>query len=724
MWKQQRTIRIYFQNVNGLRMHDAGADIIDTFVNLKDIQADIFGIAETKLHCRSQTVQGILQNCKRCVWSHAKVYTSSSDEDWNETRKPGGTLLGVTGSLVGRIKSHSADKYGRWIQVDLLGRSGRIISVICAYQVVQEVGRHGDQTTFSQQVRMMRLEGHLKPDPRRQFIIDMKSLVKTLHENGNDIILMGDFNESIGANPSGTSSLMTEGELSDNFCHRHGLGQEQPTYARGTTRVDYILTSSRLLQYVRHTGAEPFNFRLFSDHRGLFVDFSYPGFFDRAPNVMAKLHTRGLIYDCPRHVRKYLESTAKYYREHKVEERLISLSQGPRDDKKAEAIDRDITRGMLAAEADCKSTTRAPRSKALHEATTHLYILKMALSQWRRGLDGNTAILIKQSKIETPIEIPDTIEGIKKALRDAQRARRQVIKQGKELRSMYQKDRIRALQLAEPKKDPQIIEKAFYNTQASKEMYRKVPSARPIASGRISTIKVPVDPSADPKASNTEFKSIVDPLEIESYILQRNKIHFSQARYTPMATTKVTELLGFGGTRSVADRLLNGTVSVDVITDDPYGQAILLKCQRVNPILPAGITIEEFKAWYKKWHVGTSTSPSGRHLSHQHALLQPHGIDGLIEPDKHTKAEKSRELNWYLQHGIVSYGIKYGYTFDRWKQVVNAMIEKEPGNPQLHRLRVIHLYESDYNSLLGIKMRQVLHRAEDLQSLNPGTYGS
>jgi hypothetical protein len=34
-WKQQ-TIRIYFQNVNGLRMHDAGADIIDTFVNLND----------------------------------------------------------------------------------------------------------------------------------------------------------------------------------------------------------------------------------------------------------------------------------------------------------------------------------------------------------------------------------------------------------------------------------------------------------------------------------------------------------------------------------------------------------------------------------------------------------------------------------------------------------------------------------------------------------------
>jgi hypothetical protein len=30
---KQQTIRIYFQNVNGLRMHDVGTDIINTFVN-------------------------------------------------------------------------------------------------------------------------------------------------------------------------------------------------------------------------------------------------------------------------------------------------------------------------------------------------------------------------------------------------------------------------------------------------------------------------------------------------------------------------------------------------------------------------------------------------------------------------------------------------------------------------------------------------------------------
>jgi hypothetical protein len=47
-WKK-RTLRLYFQNVNGLRLRDSGSDILETFIQLDEIQADIFGIVETKL---------------------------------------------------------------------------------------------------------------------------------------------------------------------------------------------------------------------------------------------------------------------------------------------------------------------------------------------------------------------------------------------------------------------------------------------------------------------------------------------------------------------------------------------------------------------------------------------------------------------------------------------------------------------------------------------------
>lgn len=63
-----------------------------------------------------------------------------------------------------------------------------------------------------------------------------------------------------------------------------------------------------------------------------------------------------------------------------------------------------------------------------------------------------------------------------------------------------------------------------------------------------------------------------------------------------------------------------------------------------------------------------------------------------------------------------------GNHFKRPDKII--LCQETPGNPQLHRLRVIHLYESDYNSLLGIKMRQVIHKAEDRLSIHNGTYGS
>lgn len=52
------------------------------------------------------------------------------------------------------------------------------------------------------------------------------------------------------------------------------------------------------------------------------------------------------------------------------------------------------------------------------------------------------------------------------------------------------------------------------------------------------------------------------------------------------------------------------------------------------------------------------------------------------------------------------------------------MLQKDVGNPRIHRLRVIHIYEADYNLLLAVKWRQALHHAEDNRLLNDGLYGS
>jgi len=130
-----------------------------------------------------------------------------------------------------------------------------------------------------------------------------------------------------------------------------------------------------------------------------------------------KLSTRDLIfYCCPRHIKKYLLQTSKYLGFHKVPDRIDDLLLGDRNDEEAEAIDRDVTRSMLAAEAKCKSNIREPWSKDLHEVMNRLYVFKRALSQSLTGIDMTAAIAIRQSKLSTPVVLPETREGIQQAL--------------------------------------------------------------------------------------------------------------------------------------------------------------------------------------------------------------------------------------------------------------------------------------------------------------------
>jgi hypothetical protein len=63
------------------------------------------------------------------------------------------------------------------------------------------------------------------------------------------------------------------------------------------------------------------------------------------------------------------------------------------------------------------------------------------------------------------------------------------------------------------------------------------------------------------------------------------------------------------------------------------------------------------------------------------------------------------------------------YSYNRWKTIVNVMILKEEENFKIHRLRVIHLYEQDYNLLLALKWRQQTQHCSKQQILHPCQFG-
>ena len=115
------------------------------------------------------------------------------------------------------------------------------------------------------------------------------------------------------------------------------------------------------------------------------------------------------------------------------------------------------------------------------------------------------------------------------------------------------------------------------------------------------------------------------------------------------------------------------------------------------------ITDEAFKYGITGWQESTSTSPSGRHLG----LFIVQHADFL-----------------HVQVQLVNIASKNGIALDRWCKSITVMIEKDIGRPAIHRLRIIHLLEADYNLFLKLQWGSHLARhGEKHHGLNDQHFG-
>jgi hypothetical protein len=140
---------------------------------------------------------------------------------------------------------------------------------------------------------------------------------------------MGDFNEQVGIDPNGMASVLAVGGLIDSHVTHHGIENDPSTYAWGHTHVDYIFMSERLRPHLLRAGIEPFNQRIFSNHRGLFIDLSLPGLFDRSLTTLASPCNRHLCATNQKHVKNYIRELYSYFQQHLVLQRLEELKTRP-----------------------------------------------------------------------------------------------------------------------------------------------------------------------------------------------------------------------------------------------------------------------------------------------------------------------------------------------------------------------------------------------------------
>ena len=710
-------IRVYCQNVCGIFDRD-GIGLDSAFKEIKQAGADIFMFNETHGDESNATARRVTRMSKQRMWKDnnedCKIIHSSSTAPVLNFTKPGGNMVGITGSLVGRIRDTITDPYGRWCGYTLIGKDNKEIMVLTAYNVSQyKNAKVGEDTLFNQQVALYKLNNIREPDPKKIFIEDLTKLVKKARMEDKDIILTGDFNEMVGDDPNEMVKVLSAGGLTDAHSHQHGI-VDITTYTRGTKRLDYVFVTPRLVDHILRSGYEPFHARIASDHRGYFVDFDIAGFLDRQLPTIFSASSRAIRGSHPSNITKYVEYLDEYLKERDMY-RKVKEQKYWYDKDKLEKLDRIITQGMLEAEDQCRIHHRQPWTKEVNEVMTTANILRISLSSLKNNIDCTKQIDQKQSLLKNKIVIPDDIKETTIALRLAQKNCRKIINERRIMKTSIDKEQEAAYVAMNPEIDAKRAAQIFQRAKDTKQMMSELPSKMNCPGG-ISSILVPL-----PKEGiELEYLAITDGPTIERLILHRNIRHFRQAEFTPLAKPDVIRKIGFGADTDRAEQILAGKDDPSDITDDEWSRYLLTSMKRHSKELKIEITAEKMMNKYKRWKERTSTSPSGRHLGHFHALFRP--TKAKDDKDR-ERIESIREEIIEMHTNMLQTAYDNEHVYKRWEYILTCMLGKDNGIPRIHRLRVIHLYECDLNLLFSLFFRELDQHCEDNFIINKGVYG-
>ncbi len=237
--EEETTTRFYYQNVNGLKLRDAGSDIKLSSHHLWERKASVIGFSETNVEWKQSWATNLVFQIFRRQWNHLKWCHSTSETKFESAYKPGGTCSLVTGSLATRVISEGSDPHnlGRWSYITITGRS-RTITIITAYcPPVHSIETAGPLTNYFQQYHQLRQSGVTSPDPRQRFFTDLTATAHAFIHKRHELVIMLDSNDDL-SDSSPTHSLTTEcGLFSVHEQADYAADSPAPTtYARGRKR--------------------------------------------------------------------------------------------------------------------------------------------------------------------------------------------------------------------------------------------------------------------------------------------------------------------------------------------------------------------------------------------------------------------------------------------------------------------------------------------------------
>eukprot|EP00956_Cyclotella_meneghiniana_P028262 scaffold65213_cov39-Cyclotella_meneghiniana.AAC.1 len=215
-------------------------------------------------------------------------------------------------------------------------------------------------------------------------------------------------------------------------------------------------------------------------------------------------------------------------------------------------------------------------------------------------------------------------------------------------------------------------------------------------------------PTLDPPKPS--WRTVEDPSEMQEWLRKRNKRHLNQMYIEERPPTKVEfqSILSQHGTSEVALGILDGAIDPSTLGLDEQATDFikgLAKTDKEKTLsMPCEMSRKEFQAAMKATHKDTSSSASRLHYT----LWQ------TIAEDDELSA---------IHATMISLPFKHGFICDRWKKIIDCMLEKKPGVRKIHIMRIICLFEADFNTLLKWMFNKFIMPNSEKSGLSPNQWG-
>ena len=319
--KDSDVLRIGYLNVNGLPTFNNHPKNDALYRSMTNKKFDIVGFSEVNCNWSAIRQNNRWRERTRGWWetSHTSIGYNMND-CIRTTFQPGGTLLQSIDRAAHRVikSGNDGSRLGRWSWTRFRGRHDITTTVICAYRPCRPSNNSGINTAFVQQQRAFDINNDNR-NPRDAILEDLADFISTCYSNNDQIVLLMDCNEDVHSQTF--QQWLNENRLTEIISHTH-QGTIPPTYHRGSKQIDGIFTS-HTLQPLR-CGFLPFG-ELPSDHRTLWIDFSFDNFFGYKMPKLVVPRARRLKTDDPRVTKKWIDLYKNYIKDNDLHRRMFKI---------------------------------------------------------------------------------------------------------------------------------------------------------------------------------------------------------------------------------------------------------------------------------------------------------------------------------------------------------------------------------------------------------------